>query len=96
MLSLGIGSIPMCFVLYKNNIVASWLAIWGIIGYSLLFLGFLLELFGIEWSMYLLIIGGLWEIIFAVRLIFRLEKSLSFNKINKFRTNSVQRLILMV
>ena len=78
MLSLGIGSIPMCFVLYKNNIVASWLAIWGIIGYSLLFLGFLLELFGIEWSMYLLIIGGLWEIIFAVRLIFRLEKKFKF------------------
>ena len=64
----------MCFVLYKNNIVANWLAIFGIIGYSLLSLGFLLELFRIEWSMYLLIIGGLWEIIFAVRLILRLDK----------------------
>ena len=74
MLSLGIGSTPMCFVLYKNNIVASWLAICGMIGYSLLSFGFLLELFGIEWSMYLLIIGGLWEIIFAVRLILRLDK----------------------
>jgi len=71
MLSLGIGSIPMCYVLYKNNIVANWLAIWGIIGYSLLSLGFLMELFGNEWSMYLLIIGGLWEITFAVRLIAR-------------------------
>jgi hypothetical protein len=64
----------MCFVLYKNIIVPSWLAICGIIGYSLLSLGFLLELFGIEWSMYLLIIGGLWEIIFTVRLILRLDK----------------------
>ena len=71
MFSLGVGSIPMCYVLYKNNIVVNWLAIWGIIGYSLLSLGFLMELFGNEWSMYLLIIGGLWEIIFAVRLIAR-------------------------
>ncbi len=75
MLSLGIGSIPMCYILYKNNIVANWLAIWGITGYSLLSLGFLMELFGIKWSMYLLIIGGLWEITFAVRLIARIEKS---------------------
>ena len=75
MLSLGIGSIPMCYVLYNNNIVANWLAIWGITGYSLLSLGFLMELFGIKWSMYLLIIGGLWEITFAIRLIARFEKS---------------------
>ena len=40
MLSLGIGSIPMCYVLYKNKLVLNWLAIWGIIGYSLLSLGF--------------------------------------------------------
>ena len=75
MLSLGIGSIPMCYVLYKNNIVADWVAIWGLIGYSLLSLGFLMEFFGNKWSMYLLIIGGLWEITFGVRLIARLEKS---------------------
>ena len=71
MLSLGIGSIPMCYVLYKNNIVANWLAIWGVIRYTLLSFGFLMELFGNEWSMYLLIIGGLWEITFAIRLIAR-------------------------
>ena len=74
MLSLGIGSTPMCYVLYKNNIVVNWLAIWGLVGYSLLSLGFLMELFGNEWSMNLLIIGGLWEITFAVRLITMLEK----------------------
>ena len=75
MLSLGIGSIPMCYVLYKNNLVANWIAIWGIIGYLLLSLGFLMEIFGNQWSNYLLIIGGLWEMTFAVRLIARLEKS---------------------
>ena len=75
MLALGIGSIPMCYVLYQNNLVANWLAIWGIIGYSLLSLGFLMELFGYEWSMYMLVIGGIWEITFAIRLITRIEIS---------------------
>ena len=74
MLSLGIGSIPMCYVLYKNNLVANWIAIWGIIGYSLLSLGFLIEFFGTQWSNYLLIIGGLWEMTFAFRLIARVER----------------------
>ena len=75
MLSLGIGSIPMCYVLYKNKLVLNWLAIWGIIGYSLLSLGFLMEFFGNQWSNYLLIMGGLWEMTFAVRLIARVERS---------------------
>ena len=65
----------MCYVLYQNNLVANWLAILGIIGYSLLSLGFLMELFGYEWSMYLLLIGGIWEITFAIRLITRIEIS---------------------
>ena len=47
----------------------------GVNRYSLLSLGFLMEFFaGNKWSMYLLIIGGLWEITFGIRLIARLEK----------------------
>lgn len=69
MLSLGIGSIPMCYIFYKHQLLPQWLAIWGIIGYTLLAFGFLMELFGKEWSMYLLILGGLWEIVFAIYLI---------------------------
>ena len=51
----------------------------GLIGYSLLSIGFLMEFFGK--LMYLqLIIGGLWEITFGIRLIARLEKSSKFNQ----------------
>ena len=35
----------------------------------------LMEFFGNQWSNYLLIIGGLWEMTFAVRLIARVERS---------------------
>ncbi|MBX2962739.1 MAG: DUF4386 domain-containing protein [Cyclobacteriaceae bacterium] len=69
MLILGLGSIPMCFTLYKHKISPSWLAIWGITGYGIFSFGFLMELFEREWSMYLLILAALWEITFAIWLI---------------------------
>lgn len=69
MLILGLGSIPMCWTLYKQAVTPSWLAIWGLIGYAVFAFGFLVEFFGKEWSMYLLALGGLWEIIFAIWLI---------------------------
>jgi len=71
MLSLGLGSIPMCYVFFKHAVIPAWLSIWGLLGYILLAFGFLLELVGIEWSMYFLILGGLWEITFSVCLIIK-------------------------
>jgi len=69
MLVLGLGSVPMCLTLYKHKITPSWLAIWGVVGYAFFSFGFLMELFGKEWSMYLLGLAGLWEITFAIWLI---------------------------
>lgn len=69
MLVLGLGSIPMCLTLHKHKISPSWLAIWGSVGYAIFSFGFLMELFGKEWSMYLLGLSGLWEITFAIWLI---------------------------
>jgi hypothetical protein len=69
MFVLGLGSIPMCLALYKNRILPAWLAIWGFIGYTVFAFGFLMELFGKNWSMYLLALAGLWEITFGIWLI---------------------------
>lgn len=71
MIVLGIGSIPMCFILLKHKITPKWLATWGMIGYTVFTFGFLMELFGKEWSIYLLGLGGLWEIYFAIWLILK-------------------------
>jgi hypothetical protein len=68
---LGIGSIPMCLTLLKHKITPSWLAIWGATGYAVFAFGFLMELFGKEWSMYFLAPGGLWEVTFGIWLIVR-------------------------
>jgi Domain of unknown function (DUF4386) len=69
MLVLGLGSIPMCLTMHKHEISPPWLAIWGAVGYAIFSFGFLMELCGKEWSMYLLGLGGLWEITFAIWLI---------------------------
>ncbi|MGI6342453.1 MAG: DUF4386 domain-containing protein [Bacteroidales bacterium] len=74
MLVLGIGSMPMCLTLYKHKIAPSWLAIWGVIGYAVFAFGYLMELFGKEWGMYFLGLGGLWEVIFAIWLLVRGSK----------------------
>ena len=71
MLVLGLGSIPMCVTLYKQKLSPSWLALWGVTGYVIFAFGFLMELLGRAWSMYLLLPGGLWEIIFAGWLIIK-------------------------
>ncbi|UAM97966.1 DUF4386 domain-containing protein [Polaribacter litorisediminis] len=69
MLFLGIGSIPMCYICYKHNLLPKWMALWGLIGYTLMGFGFIVELFGKESSMYLLILAGFWEVAFAIWLI---------------------------
>lgn len=79
MLVLGIGSIPMCLTLYKHKISPLWLALWGVIGYAIFAFGFLMEIFGKEWSMYFLMLGGLWEIAFAIWLIIKGGKKLNKN-----------------
>lgn len=76
MLVLGIGSIPMCLTLFKHKISPPWLAIWGALGYAVFAFGFLMELFGKEWSSYLLAPGGLWEVTFAIWLIVHGNKNM--------------------
>ena len=73
MVVLGIGSIPMYILLYKHKIVPKWLAIWGVTGYVIFAFGFIMELIGKNWSMYLLGLAALWEITFAIWLIIKGE-----------------------
>ena len=69
MLVLGISSVPMCWVLYKYRLSPRWLSIWGLVGYSIFSVGFSMEFFGKQWSIYLLGVAGLWEVVFGCWLI---------------------------
>ncbi len=69
MLLLGVGSTPMCVVFYKKKLTPNWIALWGIVGYALLAIGFFMDALGYSISMIMLIPGGLWEVSFAIWLI---------------------------
>ena len=46
---------------------------WGVTGYVIFAFGFIMELIGKNWSMYLLGLAALWEITFAIWLIIKGE-----------------------
>jgi hypothetical protein len=71
MVVLGLGSIPMCLTLFQAKLSPAWLALWGVVGYAIFAVSFLLQILAMDWSIYLLIPAALWEIVFAIWLIRR-------------------------
>ncbi len=68
MLVLSIGSLPFFRFIIQQRLIPRYMAIWGIGGYVLLATGSLLEMAGIPFGLYLSIPGGLFELVFAIRL----------------------------
>lgn len=68
MLVLSIGSFPFFKFLLQQRFIPRYMAVWGIGGYILLAVGSLLEMAGLPISLYLSIPGGLFELVFAIRL----------------------------
>lgn len=66
MLILGIGSIPVFYIFFRERILPSFLAIWGCIGYALLLAGSFAELLGFPYGVELSIPGGLFELSFGI------------------------------
>lgn len=68
MIVLGLGSLFLCYSLYKSKLVPRFLSIWGLFGYAMLLLSAILDISGIVDTTtgsgaILYIPGGLWEII---------------------------------
>jgi hypothetical protein len=70
-LSLGIGAIFLCSLLFRTRLIPRWLAAWGLIGYVLHAAGASAEIFGIHISLILLIPGGLFELTLAFWLLIK-------------------------
>jgi Domain of unknown function (DUF4386) len=71
MLTLGVGSVPFCRALQRDQLVSRWLAVWGIVGYAALAVGALLELVGLPVGLLLAIPGGLFEVALGLTLMTR-------------------------
>lgn len=63
MLSLSTGSIPTWITAFQHELVPHWLSVWGIIGYTVLLVGSMCEVFGYPYGIPLSIPGGLFEIV---------------------------------
>lgn len=66
-----VGGFLLCNMLLKTRVVPKWLSVWGLIGYTIFLVGCVFEIFGVEIGTYASIMGGLFEITLAVRVIFR-------------------------
>ena len=71
MLVLAAGSIPFTLTLFKTKMIPPFLAMWGIVGYSSLLLGVVLEFIGIKTGLTFVIAGGLFEMLLALWLILK-------------------------
>jgi len=67
----GIGGLALTHILIQSRLVPRFLAIWGFIGYVFHGTGAVLELFGLPYSTYFIIPGGLFEITFSLWLIIK-------------------------
>lgn len=62
MSTLGITGLMLCYTLYKTKLVPRPLAVWGLVGYAIIFVGMLSEMMGSGLGLASSIPGGLWEI----------------------------------
>jgi hypothetical protein len=69
MSTLGISGLLLCSTLYKAKLVPRWLAVWGILGYAIIFCGMVSEIMGSGLGLASSLPGGLWEVFMGVWLI---------------------------
>jgi Domain of unknown function (DUF4386) len=71
MIALGLGSLPFCLVLLRANLVPTFMAVWGMVGYAIFTAGGILEILGYGTGLALSVPGGLFELALGVLLIAR-------------------------
>lgn len=69
MSAVGLAGLMLNYALYRARLVPRFFAIWGLIGYAVLFVGMVSELMGSGLGLASTIPGGLWEIFMGVWLI---------------------------
>jgi hypothetical protein len=70
-MTLGVGGVFLCVLLFRTQLIPRWLAISGLIGYPLLAAGTIAEIFGIHIGLYLTIPGFFFELAMPFWLFFR-------------------------
>src|SRR6266487_5145779 len=69
MITLGLSGLMLCYALYRAKLVPRWLAVWGLLGYAIIFCGMVSAVMGSGLGDISSIPGGLWEVFIGVWLI---------------------------
>jgi hypothetical protein len=70
-MTLGVGAVFLCLLLFRIQLIPRWLAISGLIGYPILVAGTIAEIFGIHIGLYLTIPGFFFELVLPFWLFFK-------------------------
>src|SRR5579884_3717983 len=70
-IALGLAGVMLNAVFYRTNLVPRWIALWGLIGYTLMCCGMVAALMGSGLGLVSEIPGGLWEVLVGGWLIAR-------------------------
>lgn len=93
MATLGVSGLLLNYVLFKANLVPRWLAVWGLVGYAIIFGGMLSAVMGSGLGDLSSLPGGLWEMFMGVWLIVKGFKSSAFAPSAKIN-NAAESLVL--
>lgn len=69
MSALGLAGLMLCYTLYRAKLVPRVLAVWGLVGYAIIFCGMVSEIMGSGLGLASSIPGGLWEVFIGVWLL---------------------------
>lgn len=59
---LGLAGLMLCYTLYRAKLVPRVLAVWGLVGYAIIFFGMVSEIMGSGLGLVSSLPGGLWEV----------------------------------
>ena len=86
MMTLGISGLMLCYTFYKTKLIPRILAIWGLVGYAIIFLGMASEIMGSGLSLISSLPGGLWELFIGFWLIFKGFNTSAFSNLTEQKT----------
>jgi len=69
MSAVGLAGLMLCYTLYRAKLVPRLVAVWGLVGYAIIFCGMVSEVMGSGLGLVSSIPGGLWEVFIGVWLI---------------------------
>jgi Domain of unknown function (DUF4386) len=69
MIAVGLAGLMLCSTLYRAKLVPRLVAVWGLVGYAIIFCGMVSEVMGSGLGLVSSIPGGLWEMFIGVWLI---------------------------